>query len=99
MTEAFNNVGILAAAVVRSSGERPLIYVLSALLAVSACGFTPMYAQNDAGADVAAYYSDIFIENLKDRDGQYLRNALIDRIYVDGRVARRRSAATPGRKK
>jgi LPS-assembly lipoprotein len=44
-----------------------------------------MYAQNDAGADVAAYYSDIFIDNLPDRDGQHLKNALIDRIYTDGR--------------
>ena len=29
----------------------------------------------------------IAIENIPDRDGQYLRNALIDRLYRDGRAS------------
>ncbi|MFN7115114.1 MAG: LPS assembly lipoprotein LptE [Alphaproteobacteria bacterium] len=60
----------------------------------AACGFQPMYAVPDSAAhkSVAAQYADIEILNIPDRDGQYLRNALIDRIYVAGRPASARYA-------
>ena len=59
-----------------------------AATSLSACGFEPMYGtafQSTQGADVQAEFSQIEIGNIKDKSGQYLRNALIDRFYRDGR--------------
>lgn len=66
----------------------------AALLLPAACGFQPMYAAPDSAAQrsVAANYADIEIVNIPDREGQYLRNALIDRLYVAGRPAAARYA-------
>lgn len=58
------------------------------VLALSACGFTPLYEDaNNAqySYDSAAGFDQIFIENIPNREGQYLRNALIDRFYSAGR--------------
>ncbi len=56
---------------------------------LSGCGFTPMYGESSGeGAQASSIQSDfgqVAIENIPDRDGQYLRNALIDRFYRDGR--------------
>ena len=54
-----------------------------ACLAVVSCGFTPMYGtafQDGAVVDVRKELAHIEISNVKDREGQYLRNALIDRF-------------------
>lgn len=61
----------------------------AALLLPAACGFEPMYARPAAetARSVAAYQADIEIANIPDRDGQYLRNALIDRLNLGGRPA------------
>lgn len=63
--------------------------LLPLLLLPSACGFEPMYARPDATSQksVAAAYSNVEIANIPDREGQYLRNALIDRLYLAGRPA------------
>lgn len=57
-------------------------------LLTTGCGFTPLYG-NHAGAGYGN--EDLFqlvaIENIPNRDGQYLRNALIDRFYRAGRPA------------
>lgn len=50
----------------------------------AACGFAPMYG---GSAAVEANYAAIEISNIPDRDGQYLRNLLIDRLYTRGRPA------------
>lgn len=55
-------------------------------LFLSACGFTPMYGGKDNVARLASH-SNIEIANIPDREGQYLRNELIDRLYLDGRPA------------
>ncbi len=62
--------------------------VLAALacLWLGACGFTPLYGDAAAGTE-AAVSSNIEIANIPDRDGQYLRNLLIDRLYLKGRPA------------
>ncbi|MDP2206202.1 MAG: LPS assembly lipoprotein LptE [Alphaproteobacteria bacterium] len=75
------------------NGLRTLALVLCCVLP-AACGFQPMYAVPDSAAhkSVAANYADIEILNIPDRDGQYLRNALIDRLYVAGRPASARYA-------
>jgi LPS-assembly lipoprotein len=56
------------------------------VLLLSACGFHPMYGDHSDAA-TAANYSNIEIGNIPNRDGQYLRNQLIDRMYLDGRPA------------
>jgi LPS-assembly lipoprotein len=59
---------------------RPLIFVLC--LSLAACGFESMYA---AKSSSAVSLPGIEIANIPDRDGQYLRNLLIDRLYTAGR--------------
>lgn len=52
-------------------------------LFVSACGFTPMYG-GTSGTAIARANQSVEIDNIPDRDGQFLRNALIDRLYING---------------
>lgn len=58
-----------------------------ACLSLVACGFTPMYgtAFQDGQTDVMTSLSRVEIGNIPDYEGQFLRNALIDRFYRDGR--------------
>ncbi len=56
-------------------------FLFAALLSLTACGFQPMYGEN---AKKTTQTERISIDNIPDRDGQYLRNALIDRIGTDG---------------
>lgn len=62
-----------------------------ACLALVSCGFTPMYGTafqdgvEAADSDVRRVLETVEISNIKDREGQFLRNELIDRFYVDGR--------------
>lgn len=55
----------------------------AALLLLSACGFAPIYGDNT----VSAPLGQISIASIPDRDGQYLRNALLDRFYRNGTPA------------
>jgi len=56
------------------------------MLSLSACGFEPMYGTHSATAQaVNEALPNIDIGNIPDRDGQYLRNLLIDRLYTNGR--------------
>ncbi len=58
---------------------------LSALLLLTACGFTPLYG--NVGGDAIGtedYLSYVAIDNIPDREGVYLRNALIDRFHRNG---------------
>lgn len=53
---------------------------------LSGCGFTPMYGNMGVNAIPAeAQLAQIAIGNIPDREGQYLRNLLIDRFYRDRR--------------
>lgn len=59
-------------------------------LALSGCGFQPMHGtafQSEKQATVQEVLSQVEIGNIPDREGQYLRNALIDRFYTQGRPA------------
>lgn len=60
---------------------------LAVLLSLSGCGFEPMYATPPAGTgtDAKAGLQDVYVANIPDRTGQYLRNDLIDRFYQHGR--------------
>jgi len=60
-----------------------LCLCLFAAAAVSSCGFEPLYAKKS----IETSLPDIDIANIPDRDGQYLRNLLMDRLYTHGRPA------------
>ena len=53
-------------------------------LLLPACGFTPVYKNNGATDSTTSNLSQIEIAIIKDREGQFLRNALIDRFYRSG---------------
>ncbi|MBI1215774.1 MAG: hypothetical protein GC185_08145 [Alphaproteobacteria bacterium] len=69
--------------------------VLCLALALAGCGFTPMYGDKSAGGGdssaaqgaLAVSRSTVEVANIPDRNGQYLRNQLIDRLYLKGRPA------------
>lgn len=65
------------------------VFLVSAFcLLLSACGFTPLYGTASPGdSAVTASLDTVFIDNIPDREGQYLRNALIDRFYRHGQPA------------
>lgn len=62
-------------------------YALFAIIFVlSACGFEPVYGVNrNTAIGVEEKLAQIEIENIPDREGQFLRNALITNFYRDGR--------------
>jgi LPS-assembly lipoprotein len=62
----------------------PQALVIAVLLSLGACGFSPMYG-DDAGRNAAEQVRQVEIANIPDRDGQYLRNLLIDRLNSGGR--------------
>ncbi|MCM2344534.1 MAG: LPS assembly lipoprotein LptE [Alphaproteobacteria bacterium] len=60
-----------------------------ALLSLSGCGFQPLYGDHSLSTSAAVRESlnQIEISNIPDRSGQYLKNALMDRLYSAGRPA------------
>ncbi|MGB0719744.1 MAG: LPS assembly lipoprotein LptE [Bdellovibrionales bacterium] len=55
------------------------------MLLLSACGFHPVYGVNKyENTGVEARFESIAIGNIPDREGQFLRNELIDRFYRNG---------------
>lgn len=61
--------------------------ILMVLFLLTACGFSPLYGQYGAAGDqkVRAQLDQIYIANIADQPGQYLRNTLMDRFYSSGR--------------
>ncbi len=62
------------------------LFLFLLISTVSACGFKPMYKNGSTfnnGQSIPS--AAVYIDNIPDRDGQYLRNLLIDRIYTSGR--------------
>ncbi|MDE2030331.1 MAG: hypothetical protein KGI97_07185 [Alphaproteobacteria bacterium] len=57
--------------------------LLISMLALAGCGFHPVYAAHgtDDNSPVAMDLNNVAIDNIPDRDGQILRNELIDRMY------------------
>lgn len=59
--------------------------VAALLLALTGCGFQPLYAKRGPMGGVAGEeLAKVRIANIPDRTGQYLRNALIDRMQPQG---------------
>ncbi|MEM7650500.1 MAG: LPS assembly lipoprotein LptE [Pseudomonadota bacterium] len=66
-----------------------------ALLFLASCGFHPVYGVNKYTAvGVEEKLAQTQIGSIPDREGQYLRNALIDRFYRSGRPANPRYSLT-----
>jgi LPS-assembly lipoprotein len=63
-----------------------LFFGLVCLASLAACGFEPLYGTHQ-GALVGAEekLAQVEIGDIPNREGQYLRNALIDRFYRSGR--------------
>ena len=62
--------------------------VCGSALPLAACGFEPMYGNaptTESSAVVSSELEQVSILNIPDREGQFLRNALIDRFYRTGR--------------
>ena len=60
------------------------------LLLLTSCGFAPVYGDLGSKTEQSAVettLAQIAIDNIPDREGQYLRNALIDRFYRHARPA------------
>jgi LPS-assembly lipoprotein len=68
----------------------PLAFLLCVSLSLAGCGFRPIYGSrgDNDGSPVAMDLNNIAIDNLPDRDGQILRNYLIDRLYGKNRPER-----------
>lgn len=62
------------------------VLFLCAVLTLTGCGFSPLYGTRDDNA-VKYHFDAVFIGSIPDQEGQYLRNALIDRFYQHGRPA------------
>ena len=60
--------------------------ILIVVLALSACGFQTVYGDRSGGGALSApqQFSQIEIGNIPDREGQILRNALVDRLHSLG---------------
>jgi LPS-assembly lipoprotein len=54
-------------------------------LFLAACGFTPIYGSHENSGPVAEALNNVQLSNIPDRQGQELRNHLIDRMYGAGR--------------
>lgn len=63
-----------------------LLLIFSVFI-LAACGFQPLYGEHSAAGSVSARASlnSVYIGNIPDQQGQYLRNALMDRFYSTGR--------------
>ena len=61
--------------------------VLLALVTLSSCGFTPVYGTRDNAPAVERALSEVEVGLIADRAGQFLRNALLDRLRSDANAA------------
>jgi LPS-assembly lipoprotein len=60
----------------------PRSSIVSLILVLAACGFTPMYGSGSNNA--VAELDRVEIALIRDQSGVYLRNLLIDNFYRDG---------------
>lgn len=66
---------------------RKILPILSLLFLLSACGFTPVYGTRENSVTVERHLSEVEVGLVADRAGQYLRNALLDRLRSDSNSA------------
>ncbi len=59
-------------------------FVVGAALALSACGFRPLYATGTTPDGMATYFSQVFVEPIPGRQGVHLRNQMMDALTPEG---------------
>jgi LPS-assembly lipoprotein len=59
-------------------------------VALTACGFHPLYSKNGADPNLREEFAGIQVDPLKDRQGQEIHNALIKTLTPDGPPAQAR---------
>lgn len=66
-----------------------LFCLLSSVLCLlmTGCGFSPIYGAHGGNTPTDKALSNVAIANIPDREGQILRNHLMDRMYFSGRPA------------
>lgn len=57
-------------------------------LALSGCGLHPLYGNQGSSRAVGAELQQVAIDLIPERNGQVLRNLLMDKFYFDGRPAK-----------
>jgi len=67
--------------------KRLIAAALITLLPLAGCGFQPVYGTRAGGVSAGAALANVQVDPIADRNGQVLRNNLIDRFYTDGRPA------------
>jgi len=55
-----------------------------AVMLLAGCGFRPMYGTDASGVAISQQLNRIAVSIISNRDGQILRNLLIDRFYLAG---------------
>ncbi|MEQ1867961.1 MAG: LPS assembly lipoprotein LptE [Micropepsaceae bacterium] len=59
-------------------------FVVGAALALSACGFRPLYATGTTPDGMETYFSQVFVEPIPGRQGVHLRNQMMDALTPQG---------------
>ena len=59
-------------------------FVVGAALALSACGFRPLYATGTTPDGMETYFSQVFVEPIPGRQGVHLRNQMMDALTPAG---------------
>jgi len=59
------------------------IVSLFAIIILCGCGFKPMHATSPSNQANAPYLGSIYVANISNREGQYLRNQLLDKLAGD----------------
>lgn len=71
----------------RPSRLAAILFLALLPVVTGACGFKPVYGTTAHDSAVGAALANVHIDPITDRNGQVLRNNLIDRFYTDGRPA------------
>jgi hypothetical protein len=54
------------------------VFVASAAISLSGCGFKPLYAVGTTPDGMRSYFGQVFVEPIPGRQGVHLRNQLLD---------------------
>ncbi len=62
------------------------LLIIISLITLTGCGFKPIYAKKNTTGNLAVVesFSQVRIGNIPNREGQFLRNILVDKIYTKG---------------
>ena len=61
-----------------------IVLGVCAALALTACGFRPLYATGTTPEGMSQYFSQVYVESIPGRQGVHLRNQLMDALTPAG---------------